>query len=213
MHAHIVAAVGVEKQPFVVHLRNPVVMEVDVVATEIEVVRVVELAVMHGRPDVAATWQPQGAHRLLAEDVAYRRGARREPVLLLAVVAEIPARLAAVELAVRESKPGRCRAFGRHSSRPRSARGRTRPGGVGNECGHLAAVPNVESLEPHITRRRNAQGLHGLGRDRDPEPAGIFLAAVVGDAGHLVVRVREPNVDAAGGRRRHVALDQMPGPM
>ena len=47
-------------------------MEVDVVATEIEVVRVVELAVMHGRPDVAATRHPQGAHRLLAEHVASR---------------------------------------------------------------------------------------------------------------------------------------------
>jgi hypothetical protein len=67
VHAHILPAVGVEEEPLVVEVVDPVMVEVDAAPAEIQVVGVVELAVVDGGAGVDVTGKEQTAHGLLAE--------------------------------------------------------------------------------------------------------------------------------------------------
>ena len=51
-----------------------------------------------------------------------------------------------------------------------------------------------ETVQPNVARVRDAQRLHRLGGNGDPDLAGIGCAAMVGQAGHIVVGVRETDV-------------------
>jgi MFS transporter, DHA2 family, multidrug resistance protein len=67
VHAHILPVVGIEEEPLVVEVVDPVVVEVDAAPAEIQVVGVVELAVVDGGAGVDVTGKEQAGHGLLAE--------------------------------------------------------------------------------------------------------------------------------------------------
>ena len=77
-------------------------VKVHVIATEIQIVGIVKLALTNEGAIIEPAGNEQTPHRLLSQAVTQRSASPQEPVLLFAVVPEIPTRLSPVEVAVLE---------------------------------------------------------------------------------------------------------------